>query len=236
MVEAVLRGRRRRDNDRLALAASGYGALGWPICPGAWPREGQPRQRHSRDRVPQQRQPQQARAGHACSCDRVGCPAPGAHPLSPAWKLQATADPAVIGTWWNERPQASILLVTGRAFDVLDIPSAAGQVAIRQLERAGIRSGPVAASAMERTLFFVATRAADGDEDEWWSCHLDCEPEVLPEVTGLRWHCRDSYVVAPPSRLSNGMAARWLTEPDGQPLPDALRLLEVLADACEETA
>jgi hypothetical protein len=236
MVEAVLRGRRRRDNDRLALAASKYAGLGWPLCPGASPREGQPRQRQSRDRVPQQRQPQQARAGHACSCDRVGCPAPGAHPLSPAWKRQATADPAVIAKWWNERPQASILLVTGRSFDVLDIPAAAGRAAVRQLERTGIRSGPVAVSAMERTLFFVATRAADGDEDEWWSCRLDCEPEVLPEVTGLRWHCRDSYVVAPPSRLSNGMAAKWLTEPDEQPLPDALRLLEVLADACEETA
>jgi hypothetical protein len=57
---------------------------------------------------------------------------------------------------------------------------------------------------------------------------------VLPEITGLRWHCRDSYVVAPPSRLSNGTVARWLTEPDTQPLPDAVRLLEVLADACEE--
>jgi len=59
---------------------------------------------------------------------------------------------------------------------------------------------------------------------------------VLPEVTGLRWHCRDSYVVAPPSRLSNGAEARWLAEPGTRPLPDALRLLEVLADACEEIA
>ncbi len=249
MVEALLRGRRRRDNDRLALAASGYAALGWPVCLGAQPRGRQPRERQGRDRVPQQRQPerwpggttprnppQRARLGRACSCDRVGCPAPGAHPLSPAWKLQATADPAVVGRWWAERPQASILLVTGRSFDVLDIPAAAGLRAIRWLERAAIRSGPVAVSADERTLFFVASRAANADEDEWWSCHLDCEPEVLPEVTGLRWHCRDSYVVAPPSRLSNGSAARWLTEPDNQPLPDALRLLEVLADACEEIA
>ncbi len=227
MVEAVLRGRRRRDNDRLALAASEYAARGWPVCPGA-----QPRGR----KVPPQRQPQGAHVGRACSCDRVGCPAPGAHPLSPAWKLQATADPAVVGQWWTERPQASILLVTGRFFDVLDVPAAAGQLAVRQLERTSIQSGPVAISADERALFFVATRAAHGDEDEWWSCHLDCEPEVLPEVAGLRWHCRDSYVVAPPSRLSNGMAARWLAEPDTKPLPDALRLLEVLADACEEIA
>jgi hypothetical protein len=119
---------------------------------------------------------------------------------------------------------------------VLDIPAEAGLRAIRRLERDDIKSGPVATSADERTLFFVGTRAAHADEDEWWSCHLDCEPELLPEVTGLRWHCRDSYVVAPPSRLSNGSAARWLTEPDDQPLPDALRLREVLADACEEIA
>ncbi len=231
MVEAVLRARRRRANERMLLAASRYAALGWPVCPGAQPREGQPRDRAQPPRVPQQRG-----SARACSCDRIGCPAPGAHPLSLAWKLQASTDLAVVGHWWHERPQANILLVTGRSFDVLDVPVAAGLLALHQLERAKIAAGPVAISASERALFFVTTRAAQGDEDEWWSCHLDCEPEVLPEIAGLRWHCRDSYVVAPPSRLSSGMLARWLTEPGTQPLPDALRLLEVLADACEEIA
>ena len=41
--------------------------------------------------------------------------------------------------------------------------------------------------------------------------------------------------VAPPSRLPGAGAARWLREPGSHPLPDALRLLELLADACEET-
>ncbi len=126
--------------------------------------------------------------------------------------------------------------MTGRSFDVLDVPLAAGLLATRRFERSGIAAGPVAVSAGERALFFVATRAASGDDDEWWSCNLDSKPDLLPEVTGLRWHCRDSYVVAPPSRLVNGMPARWLTEPGTPELPDALRLLEVLADACEETA
>jgi hypothetical protein len=40
-------------------------------------------------------------------------------------------------------------------------------------------------------------------------------------------------VVAPPSRLPGAGAARWLREPGSHPLPDGLRLLEVLADACE---
>ena len=58
--------------------------------------------------------------------------------------------------------------------------------------------GPVAVLGQERMLFFVMTRGSPADEDEWWSCGLDSEPESV--VTGLRWHCRDSYVVAPPSR------------------------------------
>jgi hypothetical protein len=233
MVEGVQRARLRRTRGRMVLAASRYAAMGWPVCPGAQPRAPQPRERQPRQLQPKPRTPR-GTLGRACSCDRVGCPAPGAHPLSPAWKLQATADVAVVGHWWHERPQASILLVTGRSFDVLDVPRRAGLLALRRLTRLGIPTGPVASSAGERVLFFVATRAGHGEEDEWWSCQLDCEPEVLPAVAGLRWHCRDSYVVAPPSRLSSGMAARWLAQPGTRPLPDALRLLEVLADTCEE--
>ena len=110
-----------------------------------------------------------------------------------------------------------MLLVTGRTFDVLDVPGAAGSIALSRLERAGIRPGPVAIGAQDRALFFVTSRTAVADEDEWWSCHLDCEPETVPAVTGLRWHCRDSYVLAPPSRLSGGTAARWLVRPEAAP-------------------
>ena len=52
-------------------------------------------------------------------------------------------------------------------------------------------------------------------------------------AAGLRWHCRDSYVLAPPSVYASGAAARWLRSPHEHPLPDALRLLEYLVDACE---
>src|SRR5258706_182814 len=80
-----------------------------------------------------------------------------------------------------------------------------------------------------RILFFVATRGTPYDEDEWWSCHLDCAPEDVGEVVSLRWHCRNSYVLAPPSRDGAGPAGRWLRAPGEQsgPLPDAVRLLEV---------
>ena len=220
MVEAVLRRGRRRAVERMAVAAAEYAALGWPVCPGAYPPD----------------RPHHGEAPRACSCDRIGCPAPGAHPMSPAWQVQATADPALVGRWWMARPRANVILVTGRKFDVLDVPAAAGTTALALMDRSAVRPGPVAISAGNRALFFVATRGTPADEDEWWSCHLDCEPEVDFQVAGLRWHCRDSYVLAPPSRDGNAVKAHWLRPPDGQPLPDGLRLLGFLADACEEIA
>lgn len=225
MVETVLRRSRRRAVERMAVAAAEYAAMGWPVCLGAFPAALQHRRpRNSEELV------------RACSCDRVGCPAPGAHPVSPAWQVQATADPAVVTHWWMSQPEANVILATGRVFDVLDVPAEAGVAALTLMERSGVQPGPVAASTRNRALFFVATRGMPAAEDEWWSCHLDCEPDTVSEVAGLRWHCRDSYVLAPPSRDSSAMQARWLRPPDGRPLPDALRLLGFLADACEGTA
>jgi len=226
MVETVLRSRRRkaverRAVERMAVAAARYAAMGWPVCVGAYPPG---------------RLQRPGETVRACSCDRVGCPAPGAHPISPAWQIQATADPVVVEHRWLARPEANVVLVTGRVFDVLDVPASAGMAALAAMERSGVRPGPVAVSAGDRALFFVLSRAAHLDDDELWSCHLDCEPETVGQVTGLRWHCRDSYVLAPPSRFGGGVTSRWVREPADEPLPDGLRLLEFLADACEESA
>ena len=210
---------RRRAAQRLAPlgdVAAQYASMGWPVCQGAHPHQGK--------RAAME-------PGRACSCDRVGCPAPGAHPVSAAWQMQATVDLNVIQSWWETRPEANVILVTGRVFDVLDVPVAAGSVALGQMEAAGAPVGPVAVIGQDRMLFFVVTRGSPADEDEWWSCGLDCEPESV--IEGLRWHCRDSYVLAPPSGYAPGLAARWLRPPQEHPLPDALRLLEYIVDACE---
>ena len=215
--KAAARGDRR---DPLGQAAINYAALGWPVCVGA---------HLAADGL---------KTGRACSCDRVGCPAPGAHPVSPAWQMQATVDTPTIREWWAARPEASVILVTGRVFDVLDVPAKVGAAAVASIEAAGIEAGPVG-EAGGRALFFVTTRGAPADEDEWWSCRLDCEPENVTSRGSLRWHCRDSYVLAPPSSGGPGMdgsggVARWIRDPADHPLPDPLRLLEFLVDACEE--
>ena len=210
------RGRAADRHQPLGIVAAHYASMGWPVCPGAHP------YRATRGSI---------EPGRACSCDRVGCPAPGAHPVSPAWQMQATVDTNVIGSWWEARPEANVILVTGRVFDVLDVPAAAGSAALAGMVAGGATAGPVASLGRDRMLFFVMTRGSPADEDEWWSCGLDSEPESV--TPGLRWHCRDSYVLAPPSACAGGLAARWLRSPREHPLPDALRLLEHLVDACE---
>jgi hypothetical protein len=227
MVETVLRRSRRRAVERMAVAAAEYAAMGWPVCVGAYP-----------PALHQHHRPFQhpAELLRACSCDRVGCPAPGAHPISAAWQVQASADPAIVMHWWLAQPAANVILPTGRVFDVLDVPAGAGAAALALMERSAVQPGPVAISTGSRALFFVASRGRPADEDEWWSCHLDCEPETVSDVAGLRWHCRDSYVLAPPSTDSTALRAHWLRPPDGRPLPDGLRLLGFLADACEGAA
>ena len=229
MVEAMLRRGRRREAGRMAAAAVDYAAMGWPVCLGAHLRE--ERARHSRSGAAVHGRVRDT--GRACSCDRIGCPAPAAHPISPAWQIEASSDPAEVAKWWRDRPEANIILVTGRVFDVLDVPAAAGTEAVARMDQADVPTGPVELTADGRALFFVATRGAPADEDEWWSCHLDCEPDDSGPVTGLRWHTRDSFVVGPPSRSGRG-TAHWIREPREHPLPDALRLIGFLADACDE--
>jgi hypothetical protein len=200
---------KKRQKVQKGAVAREYAALGWPCCPGA----------HS------------ATDGtRACSCDRIGCPSPGAHPSSHVWQRQATIDPERVDHWWAATPDANIILPTGRVFDVFDVPAPAGRLALARMER---DQGPVASVGDERYLFFVATRGAPVDEDEWWSCHLDTVPESVAETPGMRWHCRDSYVVAPPSLLPLGREVTWVNFPEEMTLPDPVRVLEILADVCE---
>ncbi|MFG2289951.1 bifunctional DNA primase/polymerase [Streptomyces sp. NPDC048595] len=177
-------------------------------------------------------------SGYGCSCERVGCPTPGRHPISFGWQTVATTDRDMVAAWVRTLPQANFITATGIAHDVLDVPVEAGRSALGRLEAAGIEVGPITLSGAGfgdgRMLFFTATRGTPDDEDEWWPCELDCHPETLEDHPGLRWHCRGSYVLLPPSALPGEQpAVSWLRGPE-LPLPDPLTLLESLTDACAE--
>jgi len=90
------RGRAAERHQPLGIVAAHYASMGWPVCPGAHP------YRATRGSI---------EPGRACSCDRVGCPAPGAHPVSPTWQMQATVDTNVIASWWAARPEANVMVV-----------------------------------------------------------------------------------------------------------------------------
>lgn len=207
--------KRERDESAAGSGAAAAGRLdlllgavraGFPIAPAAHP------------------------AGYRCSCDRIGCPAPAQHPVSFAWQSQASVDPEQVSQWLARDPQANFITATGRAHDVLDVPAEAGRIALDILVEQGA-AGPVAALGEERYLFFTATRGTPDEEDEWWESALDSHPDTLQEHPGLRWHTRGSYALLPPAALADGSEVRWIRGPE-HPLPDPLRVLDVLTDAC----
>ncbi|MEU8683087.1 bifunctional DNA primase/polymerase [Streptomyces sp. NPDC048611] len=200
-----------RGREDLLLAAA---EAGFPVAPAAHP------------------------SGYGCSCERIGCPTPGRHPVSFGWQTVATTDRDKVAAWVRTLPQANFITATGITHDVLDVPVEAGRSALGRLDAAGIDVGPIALSGAGlgdgRMLFFTATRGTPDDEDEWWPCELDCHPETMDEHPGLRWHCRGSYVLLPPSTLTGDQpAVTWLRGPE-LTLPDPLTLLESLTDACAE--
>jgi hypothetical protein len=140
----------------------------------------------------------------------------------------------MIRQWWQADPSANVILVTGRVFDILEVRAVPGASALTAMARDGVETGPVAILGAGMMQFYVSTRGAPVDEDEWWSCGLDASSESVTPEGEVRWHCRDSYVLAPPSRFGAGQSVRWVRSPQGRPLPDAVRLLEYLADAVEE--
>jgi len=141
----------------------------------------------------------------------VGCPAPGAHPVSPTWQMQATVDTGTIGRWWAARPDASVILVTGASstFWTSRPPWAPPRwPGSSRPDNGGSRRG-----SGTRMLFFVTTRGAPVDEDEWWSCRLDCEPENITTQGSLRWHCATATSWRRPQPGEAGWRAGSVTRP-----------------------
>jgi hypothetical protein len=164
--------------------------------------------------------------GGRCSCGVAACPRPGAHPAIAQWRTLATNRREEIRSRWTGQPGACIVLPTGGLFDVLDVPGYAGWEALSRLQEAGYRLGPVAETAGDRLLVWVATGTRIlyglGDGHRWPFDSLDM-------------HCLSSgdYVVAPPSP-----GARWVFAPDATSwyLPQVEQVAATIAAACRHAA
>ncbi len=156
------------DRNRLRRAAARFAEHGWDVVPGA------------------------VLVGDRFRCEETGCPTVACHPARWSWEGTALGDPEEVTRRWA-RPHA-ILLATGRAFDVLEVPAFLGTGATGDRPR-----GPVAVTGAGRWMFVVRAGAALGPE-------LACRPDVV-------LHGEGSWVPAPPTPTLEGRV-RWLVDPE----------------------
>ncbi|GAB2616003.1 bifunctional DNA primase/polymerase [Streptomyces capparidis] len=199
-------GVRRRARSTVSAAAAEYaGRWGWVVAPGA-----------------------RLLRGDRCGCGDPGCAAPGAHPLPGAEVLGPGAGAEEARAAWERHPGAPVLLLTGYAFDAVEVAEPAGRRAMLRLERMGTRLGPVLVTPHGRAQFFVAPGAAAElpallYKMGWDDAGLDLRPLGLGD-----------HVVAPPSELGALGPVRWLRPPTPESAvhpPEARLVLGTLAYA-----
>jgi hypothetical protein len=170
----------------LRAAAVGYATGGIPVLPLHYPI-------------------QRAWAGRVvvgCSCRAPDCGQVGKHPLAalvPHGVKDASADPALVGSWWQRFPQANIGLATGVIFDALDVDGPEGATALRTFTA-------------DRDLVLPRGPLVRTGSGGW---HLYLAPTGLGnphprELQQVDWRGRGGYVVAPPSRHATGARYRFL--------------------------
>jgi hypothetical protein len=161
---------------RLRRAAVRFAEHNWDVVPGA------------------------VRQGDRFRCEH-GCPTVACHPDQERWEQALIRDPTEAAQWWADRSRA-VLLATGRAFDVLEVPAFLGICTAR--ERI---DGPVAVTGAGRWMFLVRPGAALRRE-------LAQRPDVVLHGPG-------SWIPAPPTHPLDG-PVRWLVDPEevGWRLPE----------------
>jgi hypothetical protein len=217
---------------RLRRVAMRYARHGWDVTPGA------------------------CLARHRFVCGRAGCPTTGCHPAMEDWERGASADPARVATWWRTRPY-SVLLATGRAFDVLEVPAYLGRAALGSTRP---RNGWPADGLIRHDRPRDDWSPEDWRRDAWlrrWG-----GPAITPHrlrgpvavTPGGRWmflvrpgeplrpeleqclyvvcHGTGSWIPAPPTRLPEG-PIRWVVSPEENRwrLPESYPVQQVLIDA-----
>ncbi|MFV2019946.1 bifunctional DNA primase/polymerase [Micromonospora sp. LOL_023] len=191
---------------RLRRGALRYAEHSWPVTPGAYLLQGRFR------------------------CDRPGCPTISCHPALQDWERDASDRLEQVQLWWRRQPHA-VLLATGYAFDVLEVPARLGLRALCTLRLRGAAAapgagqlrGPVAVTPTGRWMFLV--RPGDA-----------LRPELADSLDVLQ-HGRGSWIPAPPTVLPEG-PVRWAVSPEQirWQLPHSYAVQRLILDAREAAA
>lgn len=149
----------------------------------------------------------------------------GCHPALADWADAASTDAACIGAWWDRQPH-TVLLATGGAFDVLEVPATLG---LRVLEAARLHGGalgpnrtdargPVAVTPAGRWMFLV--RPGESLRTE------------LDNYLDMVLHGPGSWIPAAPTRMPEG-PVRWAVSPEQTRwrLPAAAVVQALIVDA-----
>ncbi|NYI06612.1 bifunctional DNA primase/polymerase [Allostreptomyces psammosilenae] len=227
----IMLGSRRRSRASVCRSVAEYaGRLGWPVAPGT----------------------HLVRGGRAerCSCGRPDCALPGMHPADGPvpLPLREGASPMDVAAVWRAHPDAPVLVAAGHAFDVLDVPAAAGRQALVRMERMGTPLGPVLAlpasparvapgqpgdAHAPRVLFFVAAGARSELPALLYRMGWD------DAALDLRCLGQGDWIPVPSLPVGRGgdggTGVHWLRPPNGPQArrpPQARLLLGILAYTC----
>ena len=169
------------DRARLGRVAKRFAEQDWPVVPGAYLTSNAGR--HARER--------------RFDCGELGCRTVACHPARSGWETAAPLSVSDVAQWWRTHPY-TVLLATGHAFDVLEVPATLGRAALLGDGYVAAR-GPVAVAPGGRWMWFV--RPGHG---------------LLPELAQQRdvvLHELGSWVPAPPSPQFGGRV-RWELAPE----------------------
>jgi DNA-binding XRE family transcriptional regulator len=147
--------------------------------------------------------------------------------------------------WQAQSAAGRVELVCGAGVEALEVPRAAGVVAVRWWLHTGgvpdqIRGLPglpgpqdalAVVAAADRFLFLVQAGACP-----WTDAELPGPPAAGDAAAGVRWHCGGSRIPVPPSRDADGKQVRWACPPPRRVrLADPVILLDLLAKAAALT-
>ena len=192
------------DLDVMQEWAQLYASQGWPVIP---------------LHVPTSFGDKKGDARASCSCNSPKCESQGKHPRTSNGLDDASTDAQVIAQWWKRWPGANIGLVTGVAFDVLDLD---GELAMDLLDTAAPLdsegfAGPVRVTGKGAHYLYKPTGQGN-------------RANLLAKGSGIDWRGKGGYIVAPPSvHYLEGRRYEWAeTQGADTPLPLAPRWLEYL--------